>query len=193
MTDLKARMTAVRDRRFKKIAGYRVLDNKLRTVNRIEGDCVTYSFDKAALEALRRAEAYFGTDCWFALATAMAEVLFPAGRGRKKGLKRWDENRHFELARAYFEVKRVNPRIGDDGKVAEIISEHPNFNEYRNHSELLRQRFGKAKRLYSLVMDYQVASMAKLGVEPKIIEEIQSHFDRRRGASGTATKELSKK
>jgi hypothetical protein len=161
MGDLRKRMASVRTRRFKPHG---------------------WVFDGPAYEALKRAKDFFGTDSMLALATAMAEVLFPGeGRGRKRGSKTWDDNKHLQLAFAYFELKSEHPRL-KDVKIAEIISRDPNFKEYHNNHELLRQRLGKAKRQYGLWGGDQAAEMAKLGVEPDIIEKVQNHFDRRRGA-----------
>jgi hypothetical protein len=117
------------------------------------GDIREYSFDDDPREALRRAEKYFGTNKESDLLLAMAVVLFPPpGRGRKKG-KTWNFDKYLRLGLAYDRVKRDCPKR-TDGQIAEIISkEDPDFREYRNNSELLRQRLPEAKRIYDFMVE----------------------------------------
>jgi hypothetical protein len=136
MGDVKSRLAAVRARRVRKNG---------------------WNYDASAFEALRRAEEFFGSKDKLGVATAMAEVLFPdPGRGRKRGAKTWDSEKHLQLGFAYYEVKEERPHLSD-AKIAEIISKRPEFNGYSKNHELLRQRLGEAKRQWALCMRDQMA------------------------------------
>jgi hypothetical protein len=81
----------------------------------------------------------------FLLAVLLAEELFNRRRGPKSGNQAWDAHRFLELGRLYNELKREWPRASDT-EIAEIISWDPEFKEYRNNPELIRQRLPQAKR-----------------------------------------------
>jgi hypothetical protein len=102
-----------------------------------------FRYDRHTREAMERAEKYFGTKHWV---DAVAEEFFGhPKRGRRKGTKVWDEYRLRELAKTRLELKNDCPELSDV-EIAELISEEPEFREYRSNPELLRQRLPAAKK-----------------------------------------------
>jgi hypothetical protein len=91
----------------------------------------------------------------FVLAHILAEEVFGTRvRGRKKGNKIWTDQRYLELAFKYYELKGQRPKLNDT-KLAELISQEKAFREYRNNSELIRQRLYKARQEYKVWSEYQ--------------------------------------
>jgi hypothetical protein len=84
----------------------------------------------------------------------LAEILFGTRkRGKKTGDKVWTDNRFLMLAFKYRERKSSNPNCNDT-EIAELISKEPEFNEYRNNPELIRQRLSRARREYDVWWEY---------------------------------------
>jgi hypothetical protein len=103
--------------------------------------------------SLEKAAHFFGLDHTHPddlsiLVHILAEEVFGTRkRGRKTGGKIWNSERYLELGFSYQIVKRENPKLSD-AKISQIIGNSPQFSEYKNNSEQIRQKFPQARRQY---------------------------------------------
>jgi hypothetical protein len=125
-------------------------------------------YDQHTQEAIERADKFFGTKLWV---WALAEEFFGhPERGRRKGTRVWDGRRLRELAYRWHELKNEYPKLSDT-KIAKIISEEPEFKEYQNHPELLRQRLADAKKEWDrYCTEYAEDWMAELARQGKSLD-----------------------
>jgi hypothetical protein len=124
---------------------------------------------KCDSKSLEKAAHFFGLDHTHPddlskLAHILAEEVFGARRrGRKTGGKIWNSERYLELGFRYQIAKRENPKLSDV-KISEIMGNSPQFREYKNNPEQIRQKFPQARRKYE---DWRWEFAEQLDMDPE--------------------------